>query len=53
MSRKAVREHMRRNLFDIGDYIPKEKTGKKHDEFPVYHPKLDRHLERYGRMNKQ
>ena len=50
MSRQAVREHMRRNLFDIGDYIPKEKTGKKQDEFHVYRPKLDRHL---GRIREE
>lgn len=28
--KQAVRKHMRRGLFDIGDYIPKEKSGKKH-----------------------
>jgi len=49
MSRQAVREHMRRGLFDIGDYIPKERTGKKQDSFYVYRPKLDRHL---GRIQK-
>ena len=50
MSRQAVREQMRRNIFDIGDYIPKEKTGKKQDEFHVYRPKLDRHL---GRIREE
>lgn len=46
MSEQAVREHMRRGLFDIGDFIPKEKTGKKQDTFYVYRPKLDKHLGR-------
>lgn len=50
MSEPAVREHMRRGLFDIGDYIPKEMTGKKQDEFHVYRPKLDRHL---GRIQEE
>ena len=50
MSVQAVREHMRSGLFDIGDYIPKEKTGKKQDEFHVYRPKLDRHL---GRIREE
>ena len=44
MSPQAVREHMRRGLFDLGDYIPKDKTGKKTDEFHVYRPKFDKHL---------
>lgn len=44
MSPQAVREHMRRGLFDLGDYIPKDKTGKKTDEYHVYRPKLDKHL---------
>ncbi|KJJ69352.1 hypothetical protein [Clostridium sp. FS41] len=48
MSKQAVREHMRRGLFDIGDYIPKEKTGKKQDEFHIYRPKLDKHI---GKVN--
>ena len=48
MSKQAGREHMRRGLFDIGDYIPKEKTGKKQDEFHIYRPKLDKHI---GKVN--
>ena len=46
MSSQAVREHMRKGLFDIGDYIPKERTGKKQGEYHIYRPKLDKHIGR-------
>ena len=35
MSSQAVREHMRKGLFDIGDYIPKERTGKQQGEYHI------------------
>lgn len=46
ISKQAVRERMKKGLFDIGKYIPKEKTGKKQGEYHIYRPKLDKHLGR-------
>ena len=44
-SQQALWERMRRGVWsDLGDYIPKEKTGNKVDTFRIYRAKLDRHL---------
>lgn len=40
----AVREHMRRGLWDLGQALPPQKTGKKQWEFHIYREKLDKHL---------
>lgn len=37
----CVQERMRRGIYPIGLYIPKEKSGKKCDRFEVYRTKLE------------
>lgn len=43
-SPQAVREHMKRKLWDLGSVIPPEKTGKKQWEYHIYRYKLNRHF---------
>lgn len=45
----ALREHMKRGLWDLGVALPPQKTGKAVWEFHVYRTKLDRHLGKVGR----
>lgn len=40
----TIRDHMRRKLWDIGEALPPEKTGKKKWEYTIYKPKLYKHL---------
>lgn len=40
----AVRERMRRGIYDIGLYIPKSKSGNSRDSFEIYRAKLNKLL---------
>lgn len=41
---QAVREHMKRGIWDLGEVIPPEKLGKKTWGYYIYRSKLDRIL---------
>lgn len=43
-NQEAIRQHIRKGIWDFGEVIPKKKTGKKRDQFFVYRRKLYRHL---------
>ena len=43
---QKVREHMRQGVWDIGEVIPKKKSGKKGDEFNIYRTKFETHIGR-------
>lgn len=46
VSQQAVREHMKRGLWDIGDCIPAKKRGKQTVEYNIYRAKLEAHIGR-------
>ena len=45
-SKQAVRENIRQKIWDFGECIPKEKTGKSTDTFNIYRAKLEAHIGR-------
>lgn len=46
VSQQAVREHMKRGLWDLGDCIPAKKRGKQTVEYNIYRAKLEAHIGR-------
>lgn len=42
VSQQAVREHMKRGLWDLGDCIPAKKRGRSTYEYNIYRHKLER-----------
>lgn len=43
---QAVREHLKRGLWDFGEYIPKGKRGRQTDEYNIPVAKLEAYLGR-------
>lgn len=43
-SKQAVREHMKRKIWDLGEVVSPAKSGKKVWGYHIYRQKLDRHL---------
>lgn len=43
-SPQAVREHMKKGLWDLGDVFSPKQTGKSIWEYHIYRKKLDRHM---------
>lgn len=47
-SKQALREHMKRGIWDLGIVVSPNKSGKKVWEYHIYRSKLDRHLGKTG-----
>lgn len=45
-SPQAVREHIRRGIWDFGECVPKKKRNKTTDEFNIYRAKFKAHIGR-------
>lgn len=43
---QAVREHLKRGLWDFGEYIPKGKRGRKTNEYNIPVAKLEAYIGR-------
>lgn len=43
-SPEAVRQRIRLGIWKFGECIPKERTGRKQDNFIIYRRKLEKHL---------
>ena len=50
-SPQAVREHMKKGLWDLGNVFSPKQTGKSIWEYHIYRQKLDKHLGRGGGKN--
>lgn len=48
VAQQAVRERMRRGIWDLGDVIPPEDNEGQNYSFHIYRPKLDRKLGKGG-----
>lgn len=44
-SAQKVRMHIKLGIWKFGERIPKEKTGKKHDEYIIYRKKFMKFIE--------
>ena len=53
VSPQAVREHMKKKLWNLGDVLSPKQTGKSQWEYHIYRAKLDKHLGKDGRDNAQ
>ena len=49
----ALREHMKRGLWDLGVALPPQKTGKAVWEFHVYRTKLENWIVIWGRWGDE
>lgn len=52
-SPQAVREHMKRKLWDLGSAVSPSRSGKSQWEYHIYRTKLDRHLGKGGEHDAQ
>lgn len=46
VSQQAVREHLKRGLWDFGECIPKKVRGKETNEYNIYRAKLEAYIGR-------
>lgn len=44
VSPQAVREHIKRGIWDFGECVPKKIRGKTTDEYNIYRAKLEAHI---------
>lgn len=51
VSPQAVREHMKKKLWNLGDVLSPKQTEKKQWEYHIYRAKLDKHLGKEGDTN--
>lgn len=52
-SPQAVREHMKRRIWDLGEVVSPKQSGKKQWEYHIYRSKLNKHLGKTERTEEE